>query len=231
MRDMFSRILYPVLVLSWVLPSCAPKFSAAQRAELSAVGVARPSVDPDAYEDPYGGDVQARNAASNVSGAGAIGPLVGGLVGGAIAGTQNANFKGKNKTYFAAVRTNTPGDLGNMLAENLTKQLKTDPFFGPRLSTKPGGASFTSHISSYRLVRAGKDDNGLILAPEVYAEVTLVSPSGKKLAGKRYQGQGTSALPVAEYAASPVKMRQGYQAAVSNIAVQVMADMAIQTRE
>ncbi len=228
---MFARILVPVLALSLVLPSCAPKFSAAQRAELSSVAVAQPSVDPEAYEEPYGGDVQARNAASNVSGAGALGPLVGAMVGSAIAGTQNANFKSKSKGHFAAVRTNTPGDLGKMLADDLGKQLKTDPFFSPRMSTKPGGASFTSHISAYRLVRAGKDDNGLTFVPEVYAEVSLVSPSGKTLASKKYQGQGAGALPVSEYAASPVKMRQGYLTAVSNIAVQVMADMAIRTRE
>jgi hypothetical protein len=228
----FHRIaLFSSLVASLLLPSCATKFNPSQRAGLTTVAVAGTTMDPDAYEEPYGGDIQARNNASNVQGAGALGPLIGMAVGGAIAGTQNANFKGKNSNYFAAVQKNTPTDLGKSLGGKLKQSLKGDSFFRTRVAESSGNL-VTSEISCYRLIRFAKNDNGeLTFIPEIYADIYLKDSAGKKLAGKSYIATGTPAYTVAEYASSPAKTKQAYDAAIDFAVRAFMADLAVKTSE
>lgn len=228
----FHRILsYSALAASLLLASCASKFTPAQRAGLATVAVAQTEVYPDAYEEPYGGDVQARNAASNVQGAGILGPLVGMAVGGAISGTQNANFKGHNKGYFAAVQKNAPGDLGTVLNKKLKESLKADPFFRNRL-TPSSGNLVNSKITSYRLLRTGKNDDGeLLFTPEIYTEIQLKDVAGKTLAGKTYVGTGFSGHLISEYASSPTLEKEVFTAAANNAVIGFMADLAIKTAE
>jgi hypothetical protein len=219
------------LAAALLLPSCATKFSPAQRAGLATVAVAGTTVDPEAYEEPYGGDVQMRNNSSNVPATGALGPLIGLGIGSAVAGTQNANFKGKNSGYFDAVRKNTPTDLGKSLGGKLKQSLKSDPFFRGRVAESSGNL-VTSEISSYRLIRFGKKDNGdLTLIPEIYADIHLQDSAGKKLAGRTYIATGFPAYTVAEYAASSAKTKQAYDAAIDNAVTAFLADLAIKTRD
>lgn len=228
----FHRIaLISSLTTSLLLPSCATKFSPAQRASLSTVAVAGTNVDPDAYEEPYGGDIQMRNNSANVPATGVIGPLVGLAIGSAVAGTQNANFKGKNSSYFAAVQKNTPTDLGKSLGGKLKQSLKSDAFFRTRVAESSGNL-VTSEITNYRLIRSGKNDNGeLTFIPEIYADIFLKDAAGKKLAGRTYIATGTPAYTVAEYAASPAKTKQAYDASIGFAVRAFMADLAVKTNE
>lgn len=211
------------------LSSCATKFSPAQRAALATVAVSGTTVDPEAYEEPYGGDLEMRNNASNVPGTGILGPLIGMGVGGAIAGTQNANFKGKNRGYFPAVQKNTPTDLGKNLSSKLKQSLKTDPFFRTRVAETSGNL-VTSDITCYRLIRVGKNDQGeLLFAPQIYAAIYLNDAKGQKLVGRSYIATGTPSLTVAEYASSSAKTKASYDAAIDYAVAMFDAELALKT--
>ncbi len=215
---------------SLFLSSCASKFTDAQRAGLSTVAVAKGSVHPDAYEEPYGGDIQARNAASNVQGAGALGVLVGAAVGSAIAGTQNASFNGKNKSHFPAIERNTPKDIGNMMSLKMKDSLKKDSFFSMRLRESSGN-QFTSEVTSHRLIRITKNDDGdLLLTPQIYVNIYLKDSAGKNLAGGEYIGTAMVTHTAAEYAGSAEKLKQAYSAALDNAVQAFMAGLAMKTQ-
>jgi hypothetical protein len=227
----FHRItLCSSLAASLLLPSCATKFSPAQRAKLSTVAVAATKVDSGAYEEPYGGDVQMRNNSMNVPASGALGPLVGLAVGSAIAGTQNASFKGKNRGYFAAVRKNTPTDLGKCLEGRLKESLKDDSFFRSRI-TETSGNLVTSDITNYRLIRVAKKDGELTFTPEISADLHLKDTAGRNLAGRTYVATGSQPYTVAEFASSPAKTKQSYDAAINSAVSAFMTDLAAKTSE
>lgn len=237
---MTFRCILPSAILSvtLLLASCASKFTPAQRAELSSVTVAKTEIGGGAYEDPYGGDGQMRDTMSNMQAGigegpimGMVTPLVGMATGSAIAGTQNNMFKGKNQGYFAAVKKNTPADLGDMLSRRLKESLALDPFFKSRIAASSGN-SFTSEITTHRLVRVGKNDNGdLLFAPEIHTDIHLKNAAGKVLAGGSYVGTGTGGLTVAEYAASAPRTKAAYSAAANNSVTAFMAALAVKTRE
>ena len=217
------------LAASFLLPSCATKFSPAQRAALNTVAVSGTTVDPEAYEEPYGGDLEMRNNASNVPATGILGPLIGMGIGGAIAGTQNANFKGKNRGYFAAVQKNTPTDLGKSLGSKLKQSLKSDSFFRTRIAETSTNL-ITSDITCYRLIRVGKNDRGeLMFVPQIYANIYLKNATGQTLAGRSYIATGTPSLTVAEYASSPARTKSCYYSAIDSAVAEFDADLALKT--
>jgi len=224
-------LLLPSFSAALLLSSCATKFTAAQRAQLSTVAVTKTIVDPEAYEEPYGGDIDARNRSSNVMGFGALGPLVGAAVGSSIAGTQNAMSRSENGHHYPAVQKNTPKDLPLRMQAMLQNSLKKDSFFSSRLRPlSPNTVS--SEITSYRLIRVGKDDNGkLLFAPEVYANIYLKDSSGQKLAGKTYTGRSVQSYTIDQYASSAEKSRKAYEDALSSAVLFFEADLAIKTGE
>jgi hypothetical protein len=196
------------------LPSCATKFTTAQREGLSTLAITRTEVKSDAYAEPYGGDSQVQNQAGMIgvsSQTGAIGGLVGSLVGETIAATQNNMFRGKSKGSFAAVQANTP-EVGSIMNTQLVSGVKREPFYGSRIrNVSPN--SITSKITSYRLTRSGKDKNGdLLLAPQLIVEMKLNDASGKALAKGTYIGTGYS-NPISVYASSASKSKEGYEMA------------------
>jgi hypothetical protein len=220
------------LASSLALSSCASKFTPAQREALSTVTVANGKVDSEGYEDPYGGDLAARNATATGAGAGggALGALIGAAVGSSIAGTQNNMFAGANKNYFPAVRKNTPADLGSMVSNSLKSALKRDAFFSSRVKESSGNI-ITSEVSSHRLIRIGKNDNGeLIFSPEVYVQIHLKDSVGKELCGGQYIGVGTGTYTVAEYASNSVKSRQAYTTAVDKAVQAFITQLAGKTK-
>lgn len=228
----FQQITFAIaLSATLALSSCASKFTPAQRASLSTVMISNTTVDPEAYEEPYGGDIAMRNNASNVPATGILGPLVGAAIGGAIAGTQNADFNSHNKNQFASVQRNIPGNVGELMNTRLKGKLKNDPFFKSRLANSSGN-KITSEITSHRLVRIGKNNGGkLTFAPQIYVDLHLVDSSGKSLAGKTYIGTGTVGYPIEEYAASAAKTKQAYTDALDYVILAFQADMAIKTAE
>jgi hypothetical protein len=228
----FQQIAFTLaLSASVALSSCASKFTPAQRASLATVTIANTTVDPEAYEEPYGGDLAMRNNASNVPATGILGPLVGAAIGGAIAGTQNASFTSHNKSQFAAVQRNTPQNVGELMNARLKGALKNDPFFKNRLSASSGN-KITSEVTSHRLIRLGKNNGGiLIFAPQIYVDLYLKDSSGKSLAGKTYIGTGTTGYPIEEYAASVARTKQAYSDALDRVVLAFQADMAIKTAE
>lgn len=197
-----------------LLPSCASKFTAAQRDALSTVAIAPTAVNPNAYAEPYGGDQQAASQAGMVgvtSQTGALGGLVSSLVGQSIAATQDNMFRGKSKGSFGAVQTNTP-QVSPLLNTKLTNGVKGMPFFASRVrAVSPN--SITSKITSYRLVRNGKGADGeLLLVPQIIVEMGLKDASGKSLAGGTFVGTGFP-NPISVYASSAAKSREGYESA------------------
>jgi len=200
---------------SFLLSSCASKFTAAQREALSTVAVAPVSVKSDAYSEPYGGD---RGAASNAaltgtsSGTGAIGGVVGSLVGESIAASQNGIFKAKNKQYFPAIKGNTP-EISGPIGKKLGADLKADPFFGSRLRESSPN-QITGNVTSYGLVRSGKGGDGnLLMTPRVIIDLALRDAGGKKLVGRNYVGTGYN-HPVTKYASDAGETRTGYEMAI-----------------
>lgn len=227
----YQLALFSSVTASFLLPSCATKFSPAQRAALNTVAVSGTTVDPEAYEEPYGGDIEMRKNAANTPGFGILGPLVGMGVGGAIAGTQNANFKGKNRGYFAAVQKNTPTDLGKSLGNKLKQSLKNDSFFRTRIAETSSNL-ITSDITCFRLIRSGKNDAGeLMLVPQIYATIYLKDAAGKTLAGRAYIVTGAPAMTAAEYASSPAKTRSCYDTAIDFAVKSFDAELALKTCE
>lgn len=194
-----------------LLPSCATKFTAAQRDALSTLAIKRTEVKSNAYAEPYGGDRQSANGAGMVgatSGTGAIGGALGALIGESIAATQDNMFRGKSKGFFAAVQSNTP-DVGSIVNEQLVSGVKREPFYGPRIR-KDSPNTITSKVTSYRLVRNGKDKDGnLLLTPQIIIEMSLNDATGKKLANGSYIGTGYS-NPISVYASSTSKSKEGY---------------------
>ena len=217
------------LAAALLLPSCATKFTPGQRNALSTVAVAGTTVDADAYEAPYGGDLEMRKNSSNVPATGILGPLIGMGIGSAVAGTQNADFKGKNSGYFPAVQKNTPADLGKTLNGTLKQRLKNDSFFRTRI-TETSSNLITSEITTYRLVRSGKNADGtLTFVPQIYAEIHLKDSKGKNLAGRTYIGTGYGGRPVADYAGSAAMTKQAYDTAVNNAVVEFTAELRMKT--
>lgn len=163
------------------------------------------------------------------SGTGAIGGALGALIGESIAATQNSMFRGENQGSFAAVQTNTP-KVGPILNDKLQSSLKKDAFFGPRLrKTSPN--PITSKVILYRLVRVGKDQSGqLLLAPQVVTEIQLNDATGKKLAGGAYVGTGTP-HPIAVYANSASKAKEGYESAAKMAVDSFASALAQKTAE
>lgn len=214
------------------LPSCASKFSASQRAALSTVAIAGTTVNPEAYEEPYAGDIAARNRmAQNASNAGALGYLVASGLGSAMTGVQNANFKGDNRSYFNAVQKNTPTDLGKVLNSKIKDSVKADNFFRNRV-TNSSPNLVTSEITSYRLLRAGENDEGhMTFTPEIYTEIHLKDASGKTLVGGTYIGTTTQTLSIYEYAGSAAKSKQAYDAALKTAVRSFSENLAEKTQD
>jgi hypothetical protein len=208
-----------------LLSSCATSLTPAQRASLSTVAIAKPTLDQNAYEEPYAGDIEMRNNASNVHGAGALGPLIGAAIGSAIAGTQNNNFQRENKNYFAAVKKNTPTDLDLAFAKKLKVSMKANSFFRDKVADSSSNLVTTS-ISCYRLVRAAKNDQGtIIFTPEIYVDIHLKNSKGKKLVGKTYVGTSVGASPISDYAASSAKTKQAFDTCINSAVSHFMGDL------
>jgi hypothetical protein len=196
------------------LPSCASKFTAAQREALSTVAIAPTRVNPNAYAEPYGGDRQAANQAGLVgvtSQTGAMGGIVGALVGNTIAATQDNMFRGKSKGSFGAVQANAP-QVGPLVNTKLTNGVKENAFFASKVRTVSPN-SITSKVTSYRLVRNGKSADGeLLLVPSIIVEMALTDATGKSLAGGTFGVTGY-ANPISVYASSAAKSKEGYELA------------------
>jgi hypothetical protein len=194
-----------------LLQSCATKFTTDQRDSLSTLAVVRTEVNSDAYAEPYGGDRQTAGKAAIVgvtSGTGAIGGVLGSLIGETVAATQDNMFRSKCKDSFAAVQRNTP-EVSSIVNEQLADGLKREAFYGPRVR-KDSPNNITSKVTSYRLVRSGKDKDGnLLFTPQVIVEMGLKDTSGKNLANGSYVGTGYS-HPISVYASSAAKSKEGY---------------------
>lgn len=224
---MKSPKLLSILVLLVALPSCATKFTAAQRSALSTVAIAPTVVNSDAYAEPYGGDRQAAGQAGMVgvtSQTGAIGGAVGSLVGEAIAGTQDQVFRSKHKGSFAAVQANTP-QVGPLFHAKLDSAIKAEPFFKSKV--RPTSPNFiTSTITSYKLTRMGKGEGGeLLLAPQITVQMDLKDASGKSLAKGNYVGSGYL-QPISVYATNASKSKEGYEFAAKMAVDQFTAMLA-----
>jgi len=222
-----STLLLSSIVASVLLSSCATRFTPAQRAQLSAVAVTQTKADAEAYEEPYGGDVDSRDRAT----AGAGGGLIALAVTSSIAGTQNNMFKGESAHYFPAVKKNTPGNLPSSLQTKLQNYLKADSFFKSRVRPT-AAANVTSEITCIRLIRVGKNEQGkLLLTPEVYTNIYLKDGAGKNLAGRTYIGRSNQMYTIDQYAASAEKTRRGFEDALDSAVLQFNADLAIKTGE
>lgn len=212
---MKSSLLAIATICSLFLTSCASKFTAAQKEQLSTVAISPVSVADKAYKEPDGGDRAAANAAGMsgaTAGAGALGGLVGSLVGESIAATQNSVFKGKSKQYFEAVKSNTP-EPAQYVQTELKKSMKSDAFFGTRLRNSSPN-TFTSKVISYGLVRAGKGQDGnLMLTAQVTLDIRLKDSAGKNLAGGLYTGTGHN-HPIETYASNRAETRKSFELAI-----------------
>lgn len=212
---MKPSLLAIATICSLFLSSCASKFTAAQKEQLSTVAISPVSVADKAYKEPDGGDRAAANAAgmSGASaGAGALGGLVGALVGESIAATQNSVFKGKSKQYFESVKANTP-EAAQYVQTQLKKSIKEDAFFGSRLRDSSTN-TFTTKLISYGLVRSGKEQDGdLLLTPQVALDIRLKDSAGKNLAGGLYTGTGHN-HPIETYASNRAETRKSFELAV-----------------
>ncbi len=213
-KHMNTNVLITLALPILFLTSCATKFTTAQLAELSTLAIMNTNVQSNAYAEPDGGDRQMA-ASAGVAGvnsqAGAIGSVVVSLIGESIAATQNSLYRKNNKHLFGAVQRNTPA-VGGILNAQLVTSMKKEPFFGSRLR-KVSPNYIKSSITSYRLVRSGKDQSGdLLLTPQLVADMELFNASGKKLAGGTYLGTGYS-HSIAEYAGSAKKTKEGYELA------------------
>jgi hypothetical protein len=197
-----------------LLPSCASKFTAAQRDALSTVTIATTIVQDTAYAEPNGGDRQAANQAGMAgvySQTGALGGLLGASIGENIFQIQNNMFRTKNQKAFSATQTNTP-PMGPLLNTKLTSSTKNVPFFASKV--RANSPNFiTSSITSYGLVRGGKAANGeILLVPQIAVKFDLIGTSGKSLAGGTFVGTGFP-NPISVYACSAAKSREGYESA------------------
>ncbi|MDP4624711.1 MAG: hypothetical protein NWT08_06180 [Akkermansiaceae bacterium] len=163
------------------------------------------------------------------SGTGALGGLVGSLVGESIAATQNNIFKGSNKQYFQAVKSNMP-DLDKPIYTSLRQSIKGDSFFGSRLRESSTN-TFTSRVTSYGLARSGKaDDGNLLLTPRIAIDLRLKDSEGKTLAGRTYIGTGYN-HPITTYASNAAETSKGFKMAIQVAIDQFYAELAQKTKE
>ena len=220
-----------VILCAALFTSCASKFSVAQRDALSTVAIAKTEVDPEAYEEPYGGDEEARDNVANSSGnSGALGVLIAHAVANGIAGTQNSIFHKKNVSYFPTIQRNSPSNLNVMVYDGLQRAMRTDHFFGPRLR-KSSGNIVTSTVTSYNLKRVSKEGDELLFSPRVYVDFALKDEAGKELFATTCQGVGGSPARISEYANGPSKLKAGYYQATNNAADAFMIAIAKKTAE
>lgn len=214
----------------FVLPSCHTALTPAQRAGLSTVAVAKTSIGLGAYGTPYGGDVQMQRNASNVPATGILGPLVGMAIGSAVAGAQDSNFVGKNSGYFAAVQKNVPSNLEKTLNDKLTISVKNSSFFRSKVVANSTNV-ITSEITSYRLIRQGKNNQKeLLFTAEVKANIYLRDSSGKNLVGANYTAIGGPTFTIRDYAEKPLKSRQAYDSAIEGTVKIFAAVLEINTK-
>ncbi len=224
-------IFLAVTVFAALFTSCASKFSAAQREALSTVAIAKTEMGPDAYQEPYGGDEEARDRAARSGGSGgAIGVLIASAVANGISGTQNSMFHKKCASCFPAIQRNTPNNLNVTVHDGLRRAMKADHFFGPRLRESSGNV-VTSTVTSYNLKRVSKEGDELLFSPRVDVHFALKDATGKELFVTTCQGVAGSQARITEYANSPAKSKTGYYQATNNAVDAFMAELAKKTAD
>lgn len=205
--------ILPIITAS-LLASCATKFTEAQRQSLSTVAVAPGTLAAEAYQEPDGGDRGAAQAAAMAgvnSGTGAIGGALGSIIGESIAATQDSLYDAKHRQHYTRLQEVTPNPAP-ILSQKLTKNLKDDSFFGPRL--KPASPNqFKVEVLNYGLVRASKTTEGEILVtPRVTARFSLVDGAGKTLFNSTNSATGYH-HPIELYVQDPRKLAESYDIA------------------
>lgn len=220
-------IHYSLLALAVVvLSSCGTAFTPEQREAMSSVSVQSPVARADAYKQPYGGmptsGVPTVVAPGNPA-AGAVGGALGQLAVEGISASQNQMFKSARESYFPAVQRNTP-DPAPLVRDALVQELKKSEFFRPRLVTN-GASKIETEILSYGLVRTGKKDDEILLAPRVVSRFILKDSAGKVLAQGIYTG-GAESNTVSHFAENPKATLDGYRTAASYAAQQFATMLA-----
>lgn len=214
-----------------LLSSCVSPLSKAQREKLSQINVPSATLKPNAYIKPA---LMSNSTAETI---GFVSGLTGGLIGGTIAVAVVAGVDSKhgktNKDLFAMIQSNTPQDLGTMIATKLSDHLKVHPFYASRLSETPDArGQVRVTVTRYTLEKVGTYHS-----PAIFADVGLYL-DGKKVRSfikmvDGYNGGKVLGAPKREvvsastetYGADPKLLRTHYEVVVGYLAEEIMKDL------
>lgn len=225
---MKKALLFTSVATALFLTSCSTKLSSKQRDALTSVAFTPTSQPASAYRDPNG----AADGTGNSIGAASGGGLIGALVGEAVVATQNSLFKKNEGANFAKLRENAPKRLDKQVSQALSSALTANKFFGPRLrSSAPN--KVVSEIKSYALTRTGKDSRGLLMSPQIVADVKILDEQNATLVKflPNVTGVSSMSFPVQTYALDPALQRKGYAEAAQNLGQNFATTLAKKTAE
>lgn len=219
------------LLTPGLVTSCVSPLSKAQKEKLSQINVPNATIKANAYVKPA---MMSNSTAGTI---GLVSGLTGGLVGGAIAvavvaGAESRHGK-NNKDLFSMIETNTPNDLGNMIALKLTDHLKAHPFYSSRLSDSADArGQIRVNVTRYTLEKIGTYHS-----PAIFVEVGLFL-DGKKIRSfikmiDGYNGGKVMGAPKQEvvsaasetYGSDPKLLRTHYEVVVGYLAEEIMKDL------
>lgn len=158
------------LLIGILLPalgvSCTTPLTKEEKQSMKSVHVPVALVEPSTYGNPT---MISNDAAGTIGFAsGFAGGLIGGAIATAVVAGLEANHMSKNKENFAVIRSNTP-ELGPLISAKLHEKLKSDPFFGTRLTQAADApAKVRVEVTGYGLEKTGSNHS-----PAVSANISL----------------------------------------------------------
>ena len=222
----FLSLLFPGLISSFSAP-----LSKAQKQKITQIHVPAETVRPHAYAKPA---VMSNGTAGAIGlASGLTGGLIGAVVATAVVAGVEAGHAKSNKDLFSMIEANTPKNLGDIVAQKLTDRLKTDPFYGSRVSAEALAPSQVKvEITRYTLEKTGANHS-----PVIFANVGLYL-EGKKIRSliKMVDGcnghvtfgapkRAVLSAPTETYAADPRLLLQHYEIVADYLAEDISKDL------
>ncbi|MEQ1751744.1 MAG: hypothetical protein ABL974_20150 [Prosthecobacter sp.] len=219
--------LFLVSLLS--LTSCASKLTTAQKQKMTSVYVPPVSTLANAYDSPIFTSKKEASVAQSLNNPAFLG-IVGAVVSGIIIAADSARDASANRSSTETIKSHVTKDPGTILTARVLSLLKSDPFYGQRLS-----ASATSpariEITIPRYLLSSLDD--VQFRPMVAAEVNfrLGNQSIRKKGfsnGMSLPGKAPAAVfsaQLTDYAVNPQLLQSHFNEAINDLAETIVQDL------
>jgi len=213
-------------LLALVFSGCATTWSDTQKAKLTSVAVAQPTVAKDAYQKPDATvSPGMANTIPQITGGGLIPSLVGSVIDATVTAKQQKKFESTNAQYFDGLAKLMGTPPAPQVEETLKAALAEHPFFGSRLAEK-SKVEFTTEVLHYGLEKSPySQGDDIKLRVRIIAKVTLKLGDGDSLWTTLITGTANTAKRAPEILEDPSFVSTGVQEAAKNLCEQVVVQL------